>query len=119
LRQDEQVLFERPSVSALSDELSLAQMSMTDSQQQQLTKIMYDERTAIPPPDVQDSAANSSDARRALQDWESALEQRVQERAGTVLSSAQQTRRPREALSVFAMLEVPQGGDTAAGATPP
>jgi len=125
LTKQQASLSERLTVSALSDELSLAQMPLTDSQRDQLTQIMYDERTAIPAPDVQGSAASSPDAQRALADWESALDQRVQDRAATILTSDQQTRfeqfmtRQREARSAFATLEVVQGGDTASGVATP
>jgi hypothetical protein len=116
LTKQQASLSERLTVSALSDELSLAQMPLTDSQRDQLTQIMYDERTAIPAPDDQ---SNSPDARHALEDWQSALEQRVQDRAATVLTSAQQTRyeqfttRQREARNAFASFEVAQSGDNA------
>ena len=119
LSQQQATLSERLTVSALSDELSLAQMPLTDSQRDQLTQIMYDERTAIPAPDVQGSAASAPDVQRALADWESALEQRVQERAATVLTDAQQSRyeqfmtRQREARNAFASFDVAQSGDNA------
>jgi hypothetical protein len=119
LTKQQASLSERLTVSALSDELSLAQMPLTDGQRDQLTQIMYDERTAIPAPDVQGSAASSPDAQRALADWESALEQRVQERAATVLTDAQQSRyeqfmtRQREARNAFASFDVAQSGDNA------
>ena len=125
LTKQQATLSERMTISALADELSLAQMPLTDSQRDQLTQIMYDERLAVPAPDVQGSAANSPDARRALADWQSALEQRVQDRAATILSSAQQTRyeqfmgRQREARNAFASFEVVQSGDNAGGAAPP
>jgi hypothetical protein len=83
LSRQQATLSERLTVGALSDELSLAQMPMTDSQQQQLIHIMYDERTAVPAPDTQ---SNSPDVQRALEDWQSALEQRVQDRAASVLT---------------------------------
>jgi hypothetical protein len=123
LTKQQASLSERLTVSALSDELSLAQMPLTDTQRDQLTQIMYDERTAISAPDVQGSAASSPDAQRALADWESALEQRVQDRAATVLTDAQQSRyeqfmtRQREARNAFASFDVARG-DSAAGATP-
>ena len=127
LSQQQATLSERLTVSSFSDELSLAQMPMTDSQQQQLIQIMYDERTAIPAPTVDNSSDNSPDAQRALNDWQSALEQRVQDRATTVLTSAQQTRyeqflsRQREARNVFASFEAGQTGDNAnaGGVVPP
>jgi hypothetical protein len=125
LTKQQASLSERLTVSALSDELSLAQMPLTDSQRDQLTQIMYDERTAIPAPDVQGSAASSPDAQRALADWESALDQRVQERAATFLTDAQQSRyeqfmtRQRDARNVFASFEVAQSGDNAGGGAPP
>ena len=124
LTKQQASLSERLTVSALSDELSLAQMPLTDSQRDQLTQIMYDERTAIPAPDVQGSAASSPDAQRALADWESALEQRVQQRAATVLTDAQQSRyeqfmtRQREARNAFATFDVSQSGDNAGGGAP-
>jgi hypothetical protein len=122
LSRQQTTLSERLTVNALSDELSLAQMPLTDSQQQQLTQIMYDERTAIPAPDDQ---SNSPDARHALEDWQAALEQRVQDRAATVLTSAQQARyeqfmtRQRDARNAFASFEVSQGdAGTSAVSTP-
>ena len=125
LTKQQASLSERLTVSALSDELSLAQIPLTDNQRDQLTQIMYDERTAIPAPDVQGSAAGSPDAQRALADWESALDQRVQERAATVLTDAQQSRyeqfmtRQREARNAFASFEVAQSGDNAGTGAPP
>lgn len=124
LSQQQATLSERLTVSSLSDELSLAQMPMTDSQQQQLIQIMYDERTTIPAPTADNSSANSADAQRALDDWQSALDQRVQGRAATVLTSDQQTRfeqflsRQREARNAFASFEVAQSGENAGGAPP-
>jgi hypothetical protein len=88
---------------------------------EQLIQIMYDERTAIPAPTVDNSSANSPDAQRALDDWQSALDQRVQDRAATILTSDQQTRfeqfmiRQREARSAFASLNVAQTGDNPGG----
>jgi hypothetical protein len=125
LTKQQASLSERLTVSALSDELSLAQMPLTDSQRDQLTQIMYDERTAIPAPDVQGSAASSPDAQRALADWESALEQRVQDRAAIILTDAQQSRyeqfmtRQREARNAFASVEVARNGDNAGTGAPP
>lgn len=126
LSQQQATLSERMTVSALSDELSLAQMPMTDSQQQQLIQIMYDERTANLAPNV-DNVANSSDAQRALEDWQSALDQRVQDRTASILNSDQQTRfeqfmaRQREARNAFASFSVAQSSDNAnaGGGAPP
>ncbi len=125
LSRQQATMRERLTVSSLSDELALAQMPMTDSQQQQLIQIMYDERTAIPAPDVENSFANSDDARGALVDWESALEQRVQDRAATVLTSAQQARyeqfmsRQRAARGAFATFEVAQSSENVGAAAIP
>jgi hypothetical protein len=125
LTQQQATLSERLTVSSLSYELLLAQMPMTDSQQQQLIQIMYDERTAIPAPTIDNSSANSLDAQRALNDWQSALDQRVQERAATILTSEQQTRfqqfmtRQHEARNAFAMFDVAQNGDNVGGGAPP
>jgi hypothetical protein len=125
LSQQQATLGERATVSSLADELSLAQMPMTDSQQQQLIQVMYDERTAVPAPNVDNTSVNSPDTKRALDDWQSALDQRVHDRAATILTSDQQTRfeqfmtRQREARSAFASFEVAQSGDNAGGAAPP
>jgi hypothetical protein len=125
LSQQQATMSERATVSSLADELSLAQMPMTDSQQQQLIQIMYDERTAIPAPNVDNASANSPNAQRPLEDWQSALDQRVQDRAATVLTSDQQTRfeqflqRQRDARNAFASFEVAQSVDNAGGVAPP
>ena len=117
-------LSERVTVSSLSDELSLAQMPMTDSQQQQLVQIMYEERTAIPVPNADSDSSNSPDAQAALEEWQSALDQRVQDRAAMILTSDQQTRfeqfmtRLREARNAFASSSPTQTGDGAGGGMP-
>jgi hypothetical protein len=69
LSQQQATFSERLTVSSLSDERSLAQMPMKESQQHQLIQIMYDERTAIPVPNVDSASSNSPDAQRALEDW--------------------------------------------------
>jgi 4-alpha-glucanotransferase len=87
---------------------------------------MYDERTANLAPNV-DNVANSSDAQRALEDWQSALDQRVQDRTASILNSDQQTRfeqfmaRQREARNAFASFSVAQSSDNAnaGGGAPP
>ncbi len=125
LQYQQDSLNERLTVGSLADELSLAQMPLTDSQREQLTHAMVDERNAVSRPDVSNMPANSPDAQGAVEDWQSALDQRVQDRAATILTSAQQTRyeqfmtRQREARSAFASFEVAQSGDNAGGATPP
>jgi hypothetical protein len=130
LSRQQATLSELLTVSSLSDELSLAQVPMTDSQREQLTQIMYEERTAIPAPNVDNFSTNSRVAQRALEDWEAALEQRVQDRASGILSSAQQTRyeqfmtRQREARNAFASFDVAQSRDNGGvsvttGLTPP
>jgi hypothetical protein len=125
LQYQQDSLNERLTVGSLADELSLAQMPLTDSQREQLTHAMVDERNAVSRPDVSNMPANSPDAQGALEDWQSALDQRVQDRAATILTSAQQSRyeqfmtRQREASSAFASFEVAQSGDNAGGATPP
>jgi hypothetical protein len=60
-----------------------------------------------------------------LEDWQSALDQRVQDRAATILTSAQQTRyeqfmqRQRDARKVFAAFEVAPAGDNSGAAAAP
>jgi hypothetical protein len=122
LQRQQDALGERLTVGSLADELSLAQMPLTDTQREQLTQVMVDERKAVPVPDVSSLPDDSREARRALEDWQSALDQRVQDRAAPILTSAQQTRyeqfmsRQREARNVFAAFEVAQGADNAGGA---
>jgi hypothetical protein len=126
LQRQQDTLTERLTVGLLADELSLAQMPLSDTQQDQLTQVMVDERKAVPVPDVSSFPTNSPDAQRALEDWQSALEQRAQDRAATILTSAQQTRyeqflqRQRDARKAFAAFEVAAAGDNsgAAGAPP-
>jgi hypothetical protein len=125
LQRQRDSLSERLTVGSLADELSLAQMPLTDAQREQLTQVMVDERKAVPVPDLSSFPANSPYAQRALEDWQSELDQRVQDRAATILTSAQQTRyeqfmtRQREARNAFASFEVAQSGDNGSGATPP
>jgi hypothetical protein len=125
LQRQQDSISERVTVGSLADELSFAQMPLTDGQREQLTQVMVDERKAVPVPDVSTFPANSSDAQRALEDWQSALDQRVQDRAATVLTSDQQTRfeqfmtRQREARNAFASFAGAQSGDTAGGEAPP
>jgi hypothetical protein len=125
LSQQQATLGERTAVSSLADELSLAQMPLTDSQQQQLIQMMYDERTAIPVPNVDTASANSPDAQRALDDWQSALDQRVQDGAASILTDDQQTRfeqfmtRQHEARTAFALFAIAQAGDTSPSTAPP
>ncbi len=124
LRQQDS-LSERLTVGALADELSLAQMPLSDAQREQLTQALVDERKAVPVPDVSNFPASAPDAQRALEDWQSALDQRVQDRAAAVLTSAQQTRfeqfmsRQREARTAFAAFEVPPAGDNSGAAVAP
>jgi hypothetical protein len=123
LQRQQDNLSERLTVGSLADELSLAQMPLTDSQRDQLTQAMVDERKAVPVPDVSSLPANSPDAQRELEDWQSALDQRVQDRAAMILTSAQQARyeqfmtRQREARNALATFEVAQGSDNGSGAT--
>jgi hypothetical protein len=123
LQRQEDSLSERLTIGSLADELSLAQMPLTDDQREQLTQVMVDERKAVPVPDVTTFPPNSPDAQRALEDWQSALDQRVQDRAATILTSAQQARyeqflrRQREARNAFASVEVGQTSDNAGGGT--
>jgi hypothetical protein len=125
LQRQQDSLSERLTVGSLADELSLAQMPLTDGQREQLTQVMVDERKAVPVPDVSNFPSNSPDAQRMLKDWQSALDQRVQERAATILTSAQQARyeqffsRQRESRNAFASSEVAQSGDNAGGGAPP
>jgi hypothetical protein len=125
LQRQRDSLSERLTVGSLADELSLAQMPLTDGQREQLTQVMVDERKAVPAPDVSSFPANSPDAERMLEDWQSALDQRVQDRAATVLTNDQQRRfeqflsRQREARNAFAAFGAPQGGGNAAGGAPP
>jgi hypothetical protein len=125
LQRQQDSLSERLTVGSLADELSLAQMQLNDGQREQMTQVMVDERKAVPVPDVSNFPDNSPDARRALEDWRSALDQRVQDRAATVLTSAQQARyeqfmsRQREARNAFASVEVAQSGDNAGTGAPP
>ena len=125
LQRQQDSLSERLTVGSLADELSLAQMPLSDGQREQLTQVMVDERKAVPVPDVSTFPPNSPDAQRALDDWQTALDQRVQDRAATILTSDQQTRfeqfmaRQREARSAFASLNVAQTGDNAGGGTAP
>jgi hypothetical protein len=125
LQRQQDSLTERLTVSALSDELSLAQMPLTDSQRDQLTRVMVDERKAVPIADVSNFPDNSPDARRALEDWQSALDQRVQSRVATILTSAQQARyeqfmsRQREARNAFASFEVSQADAGASAVSTP
>ena len=119
LQRQQDSLSERLTVGSLADELSLAQLPLTDSQREQLTQAMVDERKAVPVPDVSNLPANSPDAQRALEDWQSALDQRVQDRAATILTSAQQSRfeqfmsRQRGARDAFSSVAVAQTGDNA------
>jgi hypothetical protein len=125
LSQQQATMSESATVSSLADELSLAQIPMTGSQQQQLIQIMYDERTAIPAPNVNNASANSPGAQSALDDWESALDQRVQDRAASILTDDQQTRfeqfmtRQHEARTAFASFQVAQAGDNPLSTAPP
>jgi hypothetical protein len=128
LQRQQGSLSERLTVGSLADELSLAQMPLTDAQREQLTQVMVDERKAVAVPDLSGLPANSPDAQRMLEDWQSALDQRVQDRAATVLTSDQQTRfeqfmsRQREARNAFAAFNVVETGDNAGGGggeTPP
>jgi hypothetical protein len=125
LQRQQDALSERLTVGSLADELSLAQVPLTESQREQLTQVMVEERKAVPVPDVSNVPANSPDVQRALEDWQSALEQRVQDRAAAILTSAQQTRyeqfmiRQRDARNAFTSFEVSLGGDNAAAAAIP
>jgi hypothetical protein len=125
LQRQQETLNERLTVGSLADELSLAQMPLTDSQRDQLTQAMVGERNAVPVPDVSTFPPNSPDAQRALEDWQSALDQRMQDRAATILTSAQQTRyeqfmqRQRDARKVFAASEVAPAGDNSGAAAAP
>jgi hypothetical protein len=125
LQRQQDSLSERLTVGSLADELSLAQMPLTDGQREQLTQLLVDERKAVPVPDVSTFPPNSPDAQRMLGDWQSALDQRVQDRAATVLTGDQQTRfeqflqRQREARSAFATFDVAQSTDNAGGRAPP
>jgi hypothetical protein len=125
LHRQQDALSERLTVGSLADELSLAQMPLTDTQREQLTQVMVDERKAVPVPDVSSLPDDSREARRALEDWQSALDQRVQDRAATILTSAQQTRyeqfmqRQRDARKVFAASEVAPAGDNSGAAAAP
>jgi hypothetical protein len=120
LAKQQATLSERLTVGSLADELSLAQIPLTDSQREQLTQAMVDERAAVPPPEVQGTAADAPDAQKALQDWQAAYDQRVQDRAAAILTSAQQARfeqfmtRQRDARDVFSSFVVAQAGDNAA-----
>ena len=125
LQYQQDSLNERLTVGSLADELSLAQMPLTDSQREQMTHAMVDERNAVSRPDVSNMPGNSPDAQRTLEDWQSALDQRIQDRAAAILTSAQQSRyeqfmtRQREARTAFASFEVPQAGDYNAASTAP
>jgi hypothetical protein len=125
LQRQQETLSERLTIGSLADELSLAQIPLTDGQRDQLTQVMVDERKAVPIPDVSGFPANSPDAQRALEDWQSALDQRMQDRAATILTSAQQTRyeqfmqRQRDARKVFAAFEVAPAGDNSGAAAAP
>ena len=125
LQRQQDSLSERVNVGSFADELSLAQMPLTGGQREQLTQVMVDERKAVPVPDVSAFAANSPEAQRAMEEWQSALDQRVQDRAATVLTNDQQTRfeqfmtRQREARNAFASFNVAQSGDNAGGGVPP
>lgn len=125
LQRQQDSVGERLTVGSLADELSLAQMPLTDGQREQLTQVMVDERKAVPVPDVSNFPANSPDVQRAREDWQSSLDQRVQDRAATVLTSDQQTRfeqfmtRQREARHAFASFSVAQSDDNAGGGAPP
>jgi len=125
LQRQQDSLSERLTVGSLADELSLAQMPLTEGQREQLTQVMVDERKAVPVPDVSTFPPNSPDAQGALKDWQFAVDQRVQDRAATILTSAQQTRyeqfmtRQREARNAFASFEVAQSGDSTGDVAPP
>jgi len=127
LQRQQDSLTERLTIGSLADELSLAQMPLTDSQREQLTQAMVDERKAVPVPDVSTLPPNSPDAQRALEDWQSTLDQRIQDRAATILTSAQQARyeqfmtRQREARKAFAASEdaPPVGDNSGAAVAPP
>ena len=125
LQRQQDSLSERLTIGSLADELSLAQMPLTEGQREQLTRVMVDERKAVPVPDVSTFPPNSSDAQRMLEDWQSALDQRVQDRAAAILTSAQQARyeqfmtRQREARSAFTSFEVAQSVDNAGAVAPP
>jgi hypothetical protein len=125
LQRQQDSLSERLTMGSLADELSLAQMPLTDGQREQLTQVMVDECKAVPVPDVSNLPANSPDAQRMLEDWQSGLDQRIQDRAATILTSPQQARyeqfmsRQREARNAFASFEVAQSGDDAGGGVPP
>lgn len=123
LQRQQDNLSERLTVESLADELSLAQMPLTDSQRDQLTQALVDERKAVPVPDLSSLPPNLPDAQRELEDWQSALDQRVQDRAAMILTSAQQARyeqfmsRQREVRHAFATFGVAQSGDNGSGAT--
>jgi hypothetical protein len=125
LQRQQDSLSERLTVGSLADELSLAQMPLTDNQREQLTQAMVDERKAVPVPDVSSFPDNSPDAQHALEDWQSALDQRVQDRAAVILTSAQQTRyeqfmqRQRDARNAFASFAVAQDATPAGTAATP
>jgi hypothetical protein len=117
LQRQQDSLSERITVGSLADELSLAQMPLTESQREQLTQAMVDERSAVPVPDFSNFPANSPDAQRALDEWQAALDERVRDRAATILTSAQQSRyeqfmtRQREARNAFTSIAIAQNGD--------
>jgi hypothetical protein len=125
LQRQHDALSERLTVGSLADELSLAQMPLTEGQREQLTQVMVDERKAVPVPDISAFPANSPDVQRALEDWQSSLDQRVKDRAATILTSAQQTRyeqfltRQRDARNAFASFEVSQGDAGASAVSTP
>jgi hypothetical protein len=87
LRAFDSALPDRQAIAPLLSELELAQTPLSKDTAEQLITIMHDERVAVPQPTQAHDAQPSADS-EAMEQWQTDLDQRIDDRAEFILSSA-------------------------------
>jgi len=119
LRTYDSTLTDRMTLGPFLGELDLAQTPLSADRVEQLVNIIHDERLAVPQPSPPSATEPAGAYAQALDEWQTALDERVRDRAALILPAGVLSRLEtfqngqRAAAAIFAPTE-PENAQTAA-----